>query len=287
MRLGFYPDAPKKPFVPGYEVSGYVDAVGKDVSTIAAGDPVVAGTFFGGYASHVTVDEDQVLKLPEGFDLKEGAALPVNFFTAYVALFEMARVRAGDRVLIECATGGVGTLAMQMAKQCGAEVVGLTSSKHKKSHIERFGAQAFTTQEFYANESIGKFDFILNASGGANIKRQLPFLVLTGRMVCMGLNSGVVDGKRNFFRIARAAIQTPRLPVLRMFDPNIGVFGLNALKILQDKAWVARLSTAFSQIEAHNIRPHIDRVFQAEEVASAHRYLESKQATGKILLAWQ
>ena len=97
MRLGFYPDAPKKPFVPGYEVSGTVSAVGKSVTDVKPGDSVVAGTYFGGYASHVTIPARQVFKLPKSVDLAAGAALPVNYFTAQLALFEMARVRAGDR----------------------------------------------------------------------------------------------------------------------------------------------------------------------------------------------
>src|SRR6185369_15436789 len=93
MRLGFYPDAPKKPFVPGYEVSGTVSAVGKGVRDVKPGDAVVAGTYFGGYQSHVTIPARQVFKLPQSVDLAAGAALPVNYFTAQLALFEMARVR--------------------------------------------------------------------------------------------------------------------------------------------------------------------------------------------------
>ena len=125
MRLGFYPDAPPKPFVPGYEVSGIVNKIGTGVSDLAVGDRVMAGTYFGGYASKVTIPRRQVLPLPESVSLQEGAALPVNFFTAHLALFEMARVRAGDRVLIECATGGVGTLAVQMARRAGAAQIPL------------------------------------------------------------------------------------------------------------------------------------------------------------------
>src|SRR3954471_23114193 len=136
MRLGLYPDAPKKPFVPGYEVSGKVTAVGKSVDHVKVGDPVVAGTYFVGYASHVTLPARQVFKLPAGIDLEAGAALPVNYFTAQLALFEMARIRKGDRILIEPATGGVGVLAIQMARHVGAEVTGLTTSPHKKAFIE-------------------------------------------------------------------------------------------------------------------------------------------------------
>ncbi|KAB2906554.1 MAG: alcohol dehydrogenase catalytic domain-containing protein, partial [Kofleriaceae bacterium] len=97
MRLGFYPDAPKKPFVPGYEVSGVVADVGPGVTTVKRGDAVVAGTYFGGYASRVTIPATQVFPLPRNATLETGAALPVNYFTAQLALHDMARVRAPCR----------------------------------------------------------------------------------------------------------------------------------------------------------------------------------------------
>lgn len=286
MRLGYYPDAPKKPFVPGYEVSGYVEAVGKNVDTVKVGDAVVAGTFFGGYASHVTIPAYQAFALPSSTDLAEGAAIPVNFFTAQLALHEMARIRKGDKILIECATGGVGTLAIQMARHAGCEVVGLTTSEHKKSYITDLGATAYTRDEFYADDSITGFDFILQASGGKEIKKQLPRLQLTGRMVCMGLNSGVKDGKRNIFRIAKAALQTPRLSVLKMFDHNYGLFALNALHVLEDETWVKRLTVAVREVDAIGLKPHIGKVFPARSVADAHEYLQTRQAKGKVLLEW-
>jgi len=286
MRLGFYPDAPKRPFVPGYEVSGVIEAVGKNVTRFAVGDQVLAGTYFGGYASQVTIPAIQAVPLPKNVDLAAGAALPVNFFTAHLALFEMARVRSGDRVLIEGATGGVGTLAVQMARRVGAEVVGLTSSPGKKSYITDLGAAAYTRDEFYADESIKDFDFILNASGGSEIRRQLPRLGYTGRMVCMGLNSGVKDGKRNIPRIAWAALRTPRLRILKMFDHNIGVYALNALTILRDESWIRRLTERVAAAGEMNIVPHVGKIFPASDAPAAHAYLETRQALGKVLLEW-
>lgn len=286
MRLGFYPDAPKKPFVPGYEVSGVIDAVGSNVADLEVGDQVAAGTYFGGYASRITVPATQAFPLPAGSDLADGAALPVNFFTAQLALFEMARVRAGDKVLIECATGGVGTLAIQMALHAGAEVVGLTTSPNKKPYITDLGAVAYTREDFYKDSSIKDFDFILNASGGSEIKKQLPRLRMTGRMVCVGISSGLKDGKRNFFRIARAALATPRLSILKMFDSNTGVYALNALHVLQDPVWVKRLTESLSTVEEMGLRPHIGKVFAADDVAQAHEFLQTRKATGKVLLEW-
>lgn len=286
MRLGFYPDAPKKPFVPGYEVSGKIKAVGKNVRDLAIGDEVVAGTYFGGYASYVTIPARQVFKLPKTVDLAAGAALPVNYFTAQLALFEMARVRKGDRVLIECATGGVGVLAIQMARHVGAEVTGLTTSPHKKGFIENLGAKAYTREEFRADESLRGYDFILNASGGAEINWQRARLGLTGRMVCLGISSGVKDGKRNFARIAMAAIRMPRISVLKLFDANTGIFALNALHVLQDPTWVEKLTKSMTTIDELNLKPHVGKVFAAAEVGAAHEFLQTKQATGKVLLQW-
>ncbi len=286
MRLGFYPDAPKKPFVPGYEVSGRVAAVGKAVNDVKPGDAVVAGTYFGGYASHVTIPARQVFKLPQSVDLAAGAALPVNYFTAQLALFEMARVRRGDRVLIECATGGVGVLAIQMARHVGAEVTGLTTTPAKKSFIESLGATAYTREELRADTSLRGYDMILNASGGAEINWQRARLGMTGRMVCIGLSSGVKDGKRNFLRMGLAALQMPRISVIKLFDANTGIYALNALHVLRDPAWIERLTKSMSGVDQMGLRPHVGKVFPATSVADAHAFLETKQATGKVLLQW-
>jgi NADPH:quinone reductase-like Zn-dependent oxidoreductase len=286
MRLGFYPDAPKRPFVPGYEVAGTIAEVGKAVTGVSPGDPVAAGTYFGGYASRVQIPAGQVLRLPAGLELATAAALPVNYFTAHLALVEMARVRSGDRVLIECATGGVGVLAMQLARRLGAEVTGLTTSPAKKGFIEGYGARALTRDELRADPTERGFDLILNASGGAEIEWQRARLGITGRMVCIGISSGVKDGRRNVARIALAALRTPRISVLKLFDAGTGIYALNALHVLREPAWVARLTAAFARADWDAMRPHVGKVFPATEVADAHRFLETKQATGKVLLAW-
>jgi len=286
MRLGLYPDAPKKPFVPGYEVSGKVTAVGKNVSAVKKGDEVVAGTYFGGYASHVTLPAHQVFKLPAGIDLEAGAALPVNYFTAQLALFEMARVRKGDRILIEPASGGVGVLAIQMARHVGAEVTGLTTSPHKKKFIEDLGATAYSVEEFHADTSLRGYDLVINSSGGAAIEWQRRRLGMTGRIICLGMSSMTKNGKRSYVKIASALLRTPRISVLKLFDANTGVYALNALHVLRDPTWIARLTSSMADIPGMELKPHVGKVFDAKEVAAAHEFLETKQATGKVLLHW-
>jgi 2-desacetyl-2-hydroxyethyl bacteriochlorophyllide A dehydrogenase len=285
MRLGFYPDAPKRPFVPGYEVSGKVTAVGKSVKDLGVGDAVIAGTYFGGYASSVTIPARQVFKLPPSIDLQAGAALPVAYFTAQLAMFEMARVRKGDKVLIECATGGVGVIATQMARHVGAEVTGLTTSPHKKGFIEQLGATAYTVDEFRATQLSG-YDMILNASASSTITWQRKRLGLTGRMVCIGMQAGMNNGKRDFVKLALAALRTPRISVFKLFDSNSGIYGLNALHVLRDDAWIERLTSSMTTVERMGLAPHVGKVFPATDVAAAHNFLETKQATGKVLLQW-
>lgn len=286
MRLGLYPDAPKKPFVPGYEISGTVRAVGKNVAGVKVGEQVVAGCYFGGYASHVVLPAAQVFRLPHGIDLEAGAALPVNYFTAQLCLFEMARIRRGDRVMIEPGTGGVGVLAIQMAKHAGAEVTALTTSPHKKAFIEELGAKAYTVADFEADRSLRGYDLIINSSGGHAIEWQRARLGITGRIICLGMSSMTKNGKRSYVKIASALLRTPRISVLKLFDANTGVYALNALHVLRDPAWVEKLTRAMGDIPAMGLRPHVGKVFDAKEVAAAHAFLETKQATGKVLLHW-
>src|SRR6201997_1628998 len=132
-RMGLYQDAPKTPCVVGYEVAGTVLEVGDGVSAVAPGARVLAGTQFGGYASEVVVPASDVVPLPDSLTFEQGAAIPVNYVTAWAALVRYGAVQPGERVLIHAAAGGVGIAATQIAKRAGAEVYGTASpSKHER-----------------------------------------------------------------------------------------------------------------------------------------------------------
>src|SRR5215207_3535737 len=137
-RVGLYPDAPKPPCVLGYEVSGEIESVGEGVESVKEGDRVVAGVRFGGQAELVSVPADQVLPLPDRLSFEQGAAVPVNFATAYCALFIMGGLSRGDRVLIHAAAGGVGTAAVQLARHREAEIFG-TASAAKHDALRELG----------------------------------------------------------------------------------------------------------------------------------------------------
>jgi NADPH2:quinone reductase len=273
--------------VPGLELGGVVIAVGAEVKDLAPGDEVVAGsTNLGAYASRIVLPAATVFRLPRGLDLAQGAALPVNFVTCHIALFEMGRVRRGDRVLIEGATGGIGNIAVQLARHAGASVVGLTTSSEKKAFIAGMGAMPYTEAEFYADDSIRDFTFILNASGGASLRPQLDRLDQSGRLVSIGMSSAIQDGRRSLLRVIKALWATPRLSAMKLRDSNTGIFGLNTLKIMRDPRWLERLAPHFEKVGELGLRPHVDKVFPCEDVAKAHEYLESRRARGKVLLSW-
>jgi NADPH:quinone reductase-like Zn-dependent oxidoreductase len=173
-----------------------------------------------------------------------------------------------------------------MARHVGAEVVGLTTSPHKKKFIEELGATAYTVEEFHADATLRGYDLVINSSGGAAIEWQRRRLGMTGRIICLGMSSMTKNGKRSYVKIASALLRTPRISVLKLFDANTGVYALNALHILQDPTWIERLTSSMAEIPAMQLRPHVGKVFDAKEVAAAHAYLETKQATGKVLLHW-
>jgi NADPH:quinone reductase-like Zn-dependent oxidoreductase len=139
-RVGLYPDAPKPPTVVGYEVAGTVRALGDGVEGYAVGDRVMAGTRFGGYSERVAVRTADVAALPERLSFEQGAAVPVNYLTAYLALVRFGSLEEGERVLIHAAAGGVGIAATQIAKARGAEVYG-TASPAKHDAIRQFGVE--------------------------------------------------------------------------------------------------------------------------------------------------
>lgn len=287
MRLGFYKDAPKKPFVPGYEFSGVIKEIGSEVKTLKVGDKVYAGSLFGGYSSEIIIPSWMAIKLSNSMSLKEGAAIPVAFITSYAAIFDMARVRKGDRVLIDCATGGVGIIMLQMLKAIGANTIGLTSSNIKKELIQSYGAEALTHDEFWSNKNIKNFDFILNSQGGSSIRKHYDRLAYTGRIICLGISSGIKSGKRDYIAIAKAALTMPKFNIISMFDKNRGVYALNALKLMEDTNYAKENIKKFEKIKDLKLKPHIGKIFNYREVSNAHRYIEERKGSGKILLSWK
>src|SRR5690349_12736843 len=239
-RTGLYPDAPKVPCVVGYEVAGEVESVGAGVHSVKPGDRVLAGTRFNGQAELVTVGESMVYELPERLSFEEGAAFPVNYATAQAALVVMGGLKAGERVLIHAAAGGVGISATQIAKRIGAEVFGTASpSKHDAiraqgvDHAIDYRGQDFAAEVRRITGGEG-IDVALDALGPSSFREDYRLLRPGGRLFMYGASEVQAGDTRSLPTALRALAKSPFASMpwwkgLGVMNENKGVFGLNML----------------------------------------------------------
>src|ERR1700759_4195567 len=188
-RMGLYPDAPKTPCVVGYEVAGTILELGEGVEGLTPGQRVVAGTQFGGYASQVVVPASDVIELPDELSFEQGAAIPVNYGTAWAGLIGFGSLRRGERVLVHSAGGGVGIAATQIAKRTDAEVYG-TASPAKHARCEEFGVDHpldYTKPGW--EKGLPKFDVVLDAVAGKSFRTSYDLLRPGGRLIAFGASS--------------------------------------------------------------------------------------------------
>jgi NADPH:quinone reductase-like Zn-dependent oxidoreductase len=289
MRMGLYPEAPKTPFVPGYEVAGEVSAVGPAVlpGTFKIGDRVCAALKFGGYATDIVVSAAQVRVIPADMSFEDAASIPVNWGTAWIALMDMARVRAGDRVLVHSAAGGVGIAAVQIATAAGATVVGLTGSPSKAGAVHALGAkEVWSNEDWVSSKRDGeRFDVILEAIGGPELKRCYSRLHHTGRVVTFGVSSIVGGEKRSLVKAAVTMLRTPIFMPIRLMNTNRGVFGLNMLKMFDDMDRVASaLDRILDGFREKKFRAVVGKTFPLAEAGAAHRHLQGRGNVGKVVL---
>lgn len=276
-RSGKHRAAPKPPFTPGIEVCGHVAAVGEGVTRFQVGDRVIGRRVtHGAYAEYVAVEERFTVACPDGIASEEGAALFVTGQTAYHALVTVGHVQPGERVLITAAAGGVGTCAVQIAKALGARVIAAAGSTEKCELARGFGADAavdYSQPEWprrvrEATDGEGA-DLILESVGGEIARGCLACWAPGGRMVIFGEASGepaLVSGDDLLFG-------------------NRAVYGLAVGTVIEDEAVMRRAADQLSGWLADGqLRLHIGRVYALRDAAQAHRDLESRATTGKLVL---
>ena len=285
-RQGLYPDAPKPPCVVGYEVAGTVAEVGEGVTAHAVGDRVFAGTEFGGHAEQVVVGEAEAVALPDGLSFEQGAAVPVNYATAWAALVGYGSVRPGERVLIHAAGGGVGIAATQIAKREGAEVWG-TSSPSKHDAIRGFGVDHpldYTRDGW--ERGLPPFDVILDALGGASFNRSYGLLRPGGRLVAYGASAVVTGNTKNLVKAAPKALRMLRgFNLIEQMSSSKAVIGLNMLTLWKDRGtlepWVAPLK---EMMDEGTLQPVVHEAVPFDRAADAHRIIQERRNVGKVVL---
>jgi NADPH:quinone reductase-like Zn-dependent oxidoreductase len=285
-RVGLYPDAPKLPAVVGYEVAGTVTAVGDGVDPSRVGERVLAGTRFGGYAEIVNVAANDSVVLPDALSFEQGAAVPVNYATAWAALHGYGSLRRGERVLIHAAAGGVGIAAIQFAKAAGAEIHG-TASPAKHHKLAELGVdRAIDYRRDGWWKGLDPYDLVLDALGGTSLRRSYELLRPGGRLVGYGVSSLQQGEKRSLRRAAPQVLSMLRgFNLMDQLSESKAVIGLNMLRLWDDRGtlepWITPLAEGL-----HNgmISPIVHAAVPFAEAPEAHRILAARENIGKVVL---
>jgi NADPH:quinone reductase-like Zn-dependent oxidoreductase len=284
-RMGLYPDAPKTPCVVGYEVAGTVLELGEGVEGLTPGRRVVAGTQFGGYASQVVVPATDVIALPENLSFEQGAAIPVNYGTAWAGLIGFGSLQRGERVLVHSAGGGVGIAATQIAKRTGAEVYG-TASPAKHARCEGLGVDHpldYTKPGW--ERGLPHFDVILDAVGGKSFRTGYELLRPGGRLVAFGASALVTGQRRNVVSALRTVIRMPRFNMIKQMSESKAVIGLNMLSLWKDRGtlqpWIGPLR---EMLDDGTVKPVVAGAFSFEEAGAAQSMITERRNVGKVVL---
>lgn len=292
-RLGLYPDAPKFPAVMGYEVAGVIEAVGTAFSAFRPGDKVIGLCQFGGYSERVVLKAPQLFSLPDSLTYAQGAAIPVNYLTAYQLLFAMGSVRPGQTVLVHSAGGGVGLAALDLCQIAGAKVIG-TASASKHAELLRRGVTAaidYRTQDFETEvkrltEGRG-VDLILDAVGGDSWAKGLRCLAPTGRIGVFGLSGAAATKSRNPLAAILTLLRIPwfKLNPITLMNENKGIYGVNLGHLWHEPAMVRQwLEQILAWHGEGKIHPTVDREFPFEQAAQAHHHIQDRKNFGKVVL---
>jgi NADPH:quinone reductase len=275
-RQGLYVVKPKLPDTPGMEAAGVIEAVGEGVAGLAVGDRVTAFTVKS-YAEYCQAPASMVIPLPDAVGFVDGAAFPIQVLTAYHMLHTADAVGPGRTVLVHSAAGGVGLAAVQLARVAGARVLGTVSSDAKAQLVRDHGADAvinYATEKF-ADEVLrlteGRgVDLILDAVGKPTFEEGLRCLAPFGHLILFGRAGGPTDP----LNVATLAARS--LKVSGFMVPTV-------TRNFPDKTRESA-SRCFALMREGRLKLHIGKTFPLAEAAAAHRYLESRQSTGKLIL---
>ncbi|QIZ01082.1 NAD(P)H-quinone oxidoreductase [Streptomyces sp. S1D4-11] len=270
-RMGLYPVPPGASPYPGLEVSGRISVVGREVTDWQVGDEVCALLTGGGYAQKVAVPAGQLLTVPKGIGLVEAAALPESVTTVWSNIVMTGRLKEGETFLVHGGAGGIGTMAIQIAKALGARVVTTVGSPEKAARVRELGADLtidYRTQDF---TEYGPYDVILDVIGGRYLERNVRSLANDGRLVVIGLQDGL-EGQLNLAELGfkRASVHGTTL---------------RSRPAAQKAAIVAEVQKeVWPMIENGAVQLVIDQILPMAEAAAAHRLMDAAQHIGKILL---
>ncbi len=291
-RQGLYPDAPKPPCVVGYEGSGVVDALGEGVTEPAVGTRVLYMSFFGGHSSVVSVPAAHAIPIPEKMSFEDAAAMPVVYLTAHHMLFQIARIRGGEHVLVHMAAGGVGTAVLQLCRTVPDVVTYGTASAKKHDYVRGHGCDHpidYRNLDYVAEVqrlTDGRgVDLVLDALGGADWKKGFSLLAPTGMLIAFGMANVNTGGKRKLLHVLGQLARVPRFSPMTLMGENRTVAGVNMGHLWgETELLTGQIRHLLELYEAGKIKPHIGGSFPFSRAAEAHAELEYGRNLGKVIL---
>ena len=282
-RLGHYAPPPGATDLPGLEVAGVVesgDAAALLRAGLQVGDRVCALVAGGGYAEWCVAPVEQCLPVPAGLSDIEAASLPETFFTVWSNVFDRGRLQAGETLLVQGGTSGIGVTAIQLARAMGATVIVTAGSDEKCAACLALGAHHainYKTQDFVEEAkriTAGKgVDVVLDMVAGDYVAREVECLAEDGRLVIIAVQGGVKSACN-----AGLVLRRRRTITGSTLRPRPVAFKGAIARALREHVWPL--------IAAGTVRPVIYRTFAAADAAQAHALMESNQHTGKIVLTW-
>ncbi len=277
-RAGNYPPPPGATDIPGLEISGRVVAVGDGVPQSALGTDVCALVVSGGYAEYAVADYPLCLPVPKPLSLLEAGGVPETYFTVYDNMITRGRLARGESVLIHGGSSGIGSTAIQLAKQLGATVYATAGSDDKCAFCRSLGADAainYRTHDFVqevARLSDGNgVNVILDMVGGDYIQKNLAALAMEGRLVQIAF----LQGSRVNLDLMPLMLRRLTLTGSTLRARSVALKRLVA-DALRDDVWPL--------LESGAVKPVIHKVFPLEEAGAAHALMESSAHVGKIML---
>jgi NADPH2:quinone reductase len=274
-RQGQYVMQPQLPDTPGLEAAGEIDAVGAGVTNLRPGQRVAAiGSKM--YAEYAIAPATQVIPIPDSLSFEDAAAVPVQVLTAWHLLHTAHHTAPGQTVLVHSAAGGVGIVAMQIAKAAGARVIGTVSSDSKAALAKEYGADDvinYATKDFAveANRITGGrgVDLILDAIGATTMDKGIGCLAPFGHLILYGRSGGAPEP----------------LNVFRLFDKSTKVSGFTLYTVAAVPDVMRRgIEESFKLIAERKVKLLVGKSFPLAQAAEAHKFMESRQSTGKLVL---
>lgn len=296
VRMGLYSSAKEYvgwPITPGFEVAGTVAERGEGVDDLDDGQPVLAVTRFGGYASELVVPRHQVFGRPRGFSAEQAAALPAVGLTAWYALLELCHPRPGAKLLVHSAAGGVGGVLVQLGKHLGCEVAAVVGSPHKVEAARALGAHVVidrSSEDLWARaETFAPhgFDAIFDANGVATLRQSYRHVAPTGRLVVYGFATMLprAGQRRSWLRLAWHYLRTPRFDPLALTKDNRSVMGFNLSYLFEHTERLTRgMELLLGWADEGVLRPAPIEAFALRDAAAAQQRLETGATVGKLVL---